>query len=404
MARKTKVHLRRKDITGNRQSLYLDYYPQIISPDTGKLTRRKFLDLFVYKPVNVIERKTKKIEIYNLDFAENDRCLLHNKRALEEAEQEVQNERNRLSKREVYSEYEEGILRERKLKRELEEKSFLDYFSDLANKRKATNYDNWISALKHLQVFGKGQIKFGQLNEKYCEEFKEYLFTAHSNRSKKEKLSNNTVLSYFNKFKAALKQAYKDKYLPDDLNSRVDTVKPKETRINFLTVEELNDLVKTSCEVPILKRAALLSALTGLRFSDVAKLTWGEVEYIKDNGFFLKFEQQKTEGEEFMPISLQAYELLGKPGDPDEKVFTGLVYSAWLNSQLKIWLLNAGIKKKITFHCFRHTFATLQLSKKTDIYTVSKMLGHKDLKTTQRYAKVIDQTKREAAGKIILDI
>jgi site-specific recombinase XerD len=85
-------------------------------------------------------------------------------------------------------------------------------------------------------------------------------------------------------------------------------------------------------------------------------------------------------------------------------VFEGLVYSAWTNTHLSKWLTDAGITKKITFHSFRHTFATLQLSKGTDIYTVSKMLGHRDLKTTQIYAKIIDQTKRDAANKIQLDL
>jgi integrase len=64
----------------------------------------------------------------------------------------------------------------------------------------------------------------------------------------------------------------------------------------------------------------------------------------------------------------------------------------------------AGITKDITFHCFRHTFATLQLVNGTDIYTVSKMLGHKDLKTTQVYAKIVDKSKRIAAEKIKLEM
>jgi len=105
-----------------------------------------------------------------------------------------------------------------------------------------------------------------------------------------------------------------------------------------------------------------------------------------------------------MPISEQAYSLLGKPKEPNEKVFEGLNYSAYENKFLKQWIKDAGITKKITFHCFRHTFATLQLSNGTDIYTVSKMLGHRELKTTQIYAKVIDKTKREAAGKIKIDL
>jgi len=61
------------------------------------------------------------------------------------------------------------------------------------------------------------------------------------------------------------------------------------------------------------------------------------------------------------------------------------------------------ITKKITFHGFRHTFATLQLSSGTDIYTVSKMLGHTNIKTTQIYAKVVDEKKEKAANAIKLN-
>src|SRR5688572_20211323 len=75
-----------------------------------------------------------------------------------------------------------------------------------------------------------------------------------------------------------------------------------------------------------------------------------------------------------------------KGGKGDEKVFADLKYSAWHNEQLKKWLQKAGITKEITFHCFRHTYATLQLSLGTDLYTVSKMLGHREIKTTQVYA------------------
>ncbi len=69
---------------------------------------------------------------------------------------------------------------------------------------------------------------------------------------------------------------------------------------------------------------------------------------------------------------------------------------------LPIWIAKAGIDKKITFHSFRHTFATLQLTLGTSIYTVSKLLGHKKLQTTQIYAKVVDQQKRDAVDRIKL--
>ena len=64
----------------------------------------------------------------------------------------------------------------------------------------------------------------------------------------------------------------------------------------------------------------------------------------------------------------------------------------------------SGITKHITFHCFRHTFATLQLANGTDIYTVSKMLGHTNVRTTQIYTKVVDEKKEDAADAIRIDL
>jgi len=172
----------------------------------------------------------------------------------------------------------------------------------------------------------------------------------------------------------------------------------------FLTLEELNSLVKTECQNPLLKAAALFSALTGLRFSDIQKLTWSEVESDSNGGYLIRYRQQKTNGEETLPISDQAFDLMGKRGKGEDKVFKDLQYSAYHNKHLYQWIGVAGITKDITFHCFRHTYAVLQLSQGTDIYTVSKMLGHRELKTTQIYAKIFDSSKRTAADKIKIDL
>lgn len=192
--------------------------------------------------------------------------------------------------------------------------------------------------------------------------------------------------------------------LQTDLNSKVEGIKTAETEREYLTIEELNKLVKTPCNNDLLKRAALFSALTGLRFSDIQKLTWNELEYVEGQGYFTKYTQQKTKGVEVLPISEQAYTLLGKKNDPTYKVFNGLKYSAFNNKHLYHWIGAAGIAKNITFHCFRHTYATLQLANGTDITTVSKMLGHREIKTTQIYTKIVDRAKREAADKIKLDL
>jgi integrase len=378
----TKVTLRQKPISKGRQSLYLDFYPAIPHPDTGKPTRREFLGLyFVEKAKTPIDKQ-------------------HNTDTLKIAESIRQKRENFLNKPEIYSQYEKERL---KIK-EFGEQCFIEYFRKLANKRKASNHDNWVSALNYLEAFTNGKLMFADLNEKFLEEFKEYLLSTKSRKRTKTTLSQNSAVSYFNKVKAALKQAYTDGILQTNLNAKIKPIKTGETRREYLTIEELNKLVKTPCNNELLKRAALFSALTGLRFSDIQKMTWSELEYIEGQGYFLNFSQKKTKGVEVLPISEQAYSLCGTPGEPKEKVFEGLKYSAYHNKHLFQWIGAAGITKDITFHCFRHTYATLQLFNGTDIYTVSKMLGHKDLKTTQVYAKIVDEAKRTATNKIKLDM
>lgn len=390
-----KVKLRGKAISGNRKSLYLDFYPAIPHPETGEPTRRQFLGVYIFgiltkdgKLDNKVNRKLKPLE------------QIHDSDTYNIAEQMRQKRENHLNKPEIYTGYEKEQL---KIK-EKSEQNFIEYFKTLADKRKASNYDNWVSAFHYLDKYTKGKLKFADLNEKFCNDFKDYLLTTKSNKSIKTTLSQNSAVSYFNKFKASLKQAFKDGYFNFDLNSKISPIKQAETQRNFLTIEELNKLVKTECANPLMKKAALFSALTGLRFSDINKLVWGELEYIEGNGYFIKFKQQKTKGAEMLPISEQAFNLLGERKKPTDKVFEGLNYSAYENKHLAKWIGLAGIEKDITFHCFRHTFATLQLSKGTDIYTIQKMLGHRELKTTQVYAKIIDQTKREAADKIKIDL
>ncbi len=378
----TKVHLREKVISKGRKSLYLDYYPAILHPKTGQPTRREFLKLYIFdRPKTPIDKQ-------------------HNIETIKIGESIRQKRENYLNKPEIYSQYEKEQLH----LKELGEMSFVKYFKELGNKRQRSNKDNWSAAFKYLDTFTGGNLKFSELNEKFLNDFKEYLLSTRSNRSDKTTLAQNSAQSYFNKVKASLKQAYKDGILQSDLNSKVAPIKTAETRREYLTIEELNKLAKTPCNNDLLKCAALFSALTGLRFSDIQKMTWSEIEYIEGQGYFLNFSQQKTKGIEYYPISVQAFSLLNERKEPTDKVFKGLDYSAYQNKHLYQWIGAAGITKEITFHCFRHTFATLQLFNGTDIYTVSKMLGHKDLKTTQVYAKVVDDAKRTAADKIRLEL
>ena len=355
----------------NKISLYLDYYNQ------GK-RQYEYLQLYLIPtPANGKLSKEDKEENRNiLSLAETIRSKRH---------LEIQNGRYDLQDQD-------------RLKG-----SFIKYIEYLADKRKDSlgNYGNWDSAVKHLRKFVKFDINFAQINKRWLEDFKEYL-QQDARTPGKKKLSQNSASSYYNKVRAALKQALKDGIILRNPAEETAGIKPGEPEREFLTQDELKAIVKHECEIPILKRAFLFSVLTALRWSDIYKLRWAEVQHSKEVGNYIRFTQKKTKANETLPISDQAVQLLGERTSANDRIFHGLEYSAWNNKKLQEWIKKAGITKKITFHSARHTNATLQLTLGTDIYTVSKMLGHRDLKTTQIYAKIIDARKIVAANKIKL--
>jgi integrase len=140
--------------------------------------------------------------------------------------------------------------------------------------------------------------------------------------------------------------------------------------------------------------------LTGLRWSDIAHLTWDEVKGNKDDGWYLYFKQRKTKNYHVLPITPQAKELLGEWSKSDAPIFRLLKYSSKTSIELSRWALAAGVAKRITFDSVRHTHATLLLSHGVDIYTVSKLLGHKHVVSTERYAHLTDAKKSEAIAKL----
>ncbi|GAA4323812.1 hypothetical protein GCM10023149_25010 [Mucilaginibacter gynuensis] len=208
--------------------------------------------------------------------------------------------------------------------------------------------------------------------------------------------------NYFAKFRSALQEAFNKGLLPENLYALVKPIKVNETHRERLELEELQKLISTPIQPEIMKRASVFSVLTGLRFSDVKAIKWSELRGTSGKYYF-QYRQQKTLVAEYLPISDDAVKLMGVRGCEDEEIFKNLPYSS-IRIFLVKWLAKAGIKKNITFHSFRHTYATLQLEFGTDLYTVSKMLGHKHIKTTQVYAKVVDKKKNQTVNKIKLNI
>lgn len=285
---------------------------------------------------------------------------------------------------------------------------FIKYFDELKEKRHRNSSKsiqvNWSRELALMKLYtGNKPLPFGCIDLTLIEDYRDYLLNAPKGGGKSGTISANTASTYFSIFKAGLHQAFIDGYLNVDLAAKVKNISYEESQREYLTLEELNQLASTPCESDILRRAALFSALTGLRHCDIKQLKWRDV--VKDEGHYrLLFTQQKTKGVEYMPISDQAYLLCGERGDADRLVFEGLQDPSWINRPVKKWIEVSGITKHITFHCFRHTYATLQLTNGTDIYTVSKMLGHRKVTTTQIYAKIVDEKKEAAADAIRISL
>lgn len=391
-AKGVKVTLRYRMLESGKETLYLDFYPAVTNPETKKPTRREYLGMYVVplkKRNGELQANTDGTNKYTPSDCETIRL----------AEIIRNNRQNELDKSEIYTENEAEMLKAK----ERSKGDFIDYFKHISDEKRASNQDNWTSALLHLKAYTQktdksDAIRFCDITLQWCEGFKNHLLSTTSNRGN-TKLANNTAAAYFVKFKIALKTAYRYGYLPKDLNADLKSIKEVETHREFLTLDELKSLVEKPCTDEVLKRAGLFSALTGLRHSDILKMKWGEV--IDNAGVYtLKYTIQKTNKYEELPISGQAVQLCGERNDPNTLVFQGLKYSAYANKALAQWIGSAGITRNVTFHCFRHTFATLQLASGTQITTIQKMLGHKKLETTMVYAKTLEEAKREASDKI----
>ena len=328
-----KVTLREKKISKGRKSLYLDFYPAIKNPTTGKETRREFLGLYIFEKTKTpFETK-------------------HNKDARNLA-RSIQSQRFNEIQNETY-----GFQSDAKKK-----KSFIEFFDKVVKERYSSkgNYDNWLNAARYFKEYYEHGLTMGELSVQTIEDFKTYLLGLS--------LAQNTKHTYFNKLRAAVKEAFRKGHIPENYAARVSTIKSEETKREFVTYDELKKLSKAECDNPVLKKAFLFSALTGLRHSDIKALTWNDLQGNDEDGYIIRFKQKKTKGEETLTLPKPARELLGEIGKPKAKIFDGLVYSAWQNLKLREWVMNAGIRKKITFHCARHSFATIQLELGTSIY------------------------------------
>lgn len=273
--------------------------------------------------------------------------------------------------------------------------SFVKYYEHVSKEHS----QDWQLAFKHFNDFCKGECLVSEVTVPFCKRFMEYLKTAKYRNDETKVLSVNTQSTYWSYFKFALKRAFADKVMSEDLTPYLDSIEKTEVHREFLTLDEVRSLVAAPCKNETAKRASLFSCLSGLRMSDILALDWSNIRIHPDGGHAISIRTQKTKAEALLPISEEAYSLLG---EPDEGLVFKDMSASKLARALPDWLAAAGITKHISFHCFRHTYATLLVSSKVPIYTVSAMMTHKNVSTTQIYAHMVDEEKRSASNAIRL--
>lgn len=363
-----KITVRQRD-KGRKISLYLDIYVSGI---------RKYEYLKIYlkkepagKKLNSIEKKENK---ESLELAEKIRV----KRLYE-----LQNNRY-------------GILQVKNVNQKFIE--FAEHYVNNHQESKSS-YEINLAVLKHLKNYDKIKVQARDINADYLEGFKNYL-KYYKSKSRNKPLSQNTQALYLIRLKSIITEGCKSGVIIQQVNSKVKNIKPVEAEKSYLEAHEIKQLMSSKCNDSELKKFFLFMCFTGLRYSDAVNLPVKNIITDNNGTKILKLRQKKTKTLQNIPLPEQAFDLIKFDIYKKDILFTNLNYSSNLNKKLQSWIDSTGIQKKITLHCARHTFATLNLTAGTDIYTVSKLLGHKSVKTTEAYGKIIDNVKIAAVRKI----
>lgn len=383
---KAPVQIRFKQLANGNQSIYLDYYTgDVIRKENYVGGKRKYEFLKLY----LIPERTRE------DKAKNEATLALAKAIQSKRIVEIQNDAH-------------GFQNTNKSKANL-----LDYLEQIRKQsaeRGSVNYARTVlNTVRALKLFRGDYIAFRDVDREFLSEFTDFLRQSpKASRYGVRKtgggvLSNNSIVSYYGTLRTAINRAYKEGIItinPTKEFDFADKVKQEPSRREYLTIDELKLLINTECRHEIVKRAFLFSCLCGLRVSDIRKLKWSDLQRSGER-VRIEITMQKTKEPLYLPVSDEALKWLPERGDAKDNDFIyPLTHEGTVNDTLQHWAKTAGITKHISFHVARHTHATMMLTLGVDLYTVSKLLGHKNIATTQIYAKIVDKKKEEAIGLI----
>ena len=382
---KEPVRIRFKQLSNGNQSIYLDYYTgDVIRKENYVGGKRKYEFLKLY----LIPERTRE------DRVKNEATLALAKAIQSKRIVEVQNDAH-------------GFQNTNKSRVNL-----LDYLENIGKQSAEQGSRNYartvLNTVRALKLFRGDYIAFRDVDKEFLSEFTDFLrqmpkASKYGVLKTGGRLSNNSVVSYYGTLRTAINRAYKEGIITVNPTKEFDfasKVRQEPSRREYLTLDELKTLINTECRHEIVKRAFLFSCLCGLRVSDIRKLRWCDLQ--RSGGRVrIEITMQKTKEPLYLPISDEALKWLPERGEANGSDFIfPLTHEGTVNDTLQHWAKVAGITKHISFHVSRHTHATMMLTLGADLYTVSKLLGHKNIATTQIYAKIVDKKKEEAIGLI----
>lgn len=273
-------------------------------------------------------------------------------------------------------------------------------FSDSLKFQTKTLVNIVVAALKHMR---KSRLPIADLDEKLCVRIVDFIQNKYETKTNygKTRYSASSVKTYIRRFATMLNQAVREDVIEFNPMHRAD-IKCEKNEILppvFLTKDELQAFIDTPAQLTETKRAFVFACFTGLRMSDIYALKWSHIKQT-DAGATIVINQKKTKIDVRIPLSPKAMSWL--PPRPnctvDIHVFH-LPTADALRTGVQRHAKKAGIEKEICFHTSRHTFATMLVAAGVELATVSQLLGHTSVKTTQIYAEVLDSAKINAVNR-----
>lgn len=380
---KEPIKLRFKQLKDGNQSIYLDCY-------VNGIREYKFLNLYL-RPDNSRENKMWNKEQLRLANAIKAQYII-----------DIQNG--------------EFGFKDRHRTRKL---SFLTYCEDMAAEYETNGQTSCAvlmrSAVKRMTAYKGKNITFNHIDKEFLIGFIEYLNSdirdfdkeSKDKKRKPKPLSEVYKEALFARIMVALNKAERDGIIVKNPGKDIDRkLKPHAEQKSrcYLTLDEIQKIIDTEYKPDNdIKPAFLFCCFSGLRYSDVQKLTWGEITVSPEGYAQIETNMQKTGKDITIPLSDNALKWL--PERTDQTSASRIFYKlpdqvTNADVRLRTIIKKAGITKHVTFHVARHTFATLTLTYGADLYTVSKLLDHSNIRTTQIYAKIVDESKRKAVNLI----